>query len=130
MPDFDHHGAGGIDNVGTLKSDEHLTAFGLAALMQNGFGAHTFQQMNKQNQLHPHANATATTANSLSGAGNLSTASAHTNTNETIQEKCASMQQQQQQQHGNELSAWNPKSETYQHSSKHYKYETFSFLRV
>lgn len=137
--DFDHNAASGtagghIDNASTLKSDEHLTAFGLAALMQNGFAtpnallnSHTFQQMNKQNHHH----GIASTANNLNAVSNAigTVAPIHNNPNESIQEKCSAMQQQQQhpqhqqqqQQHGNDLNAWNSKSDAYQHTSKHYK---------
>lgn len=116
--DFDH--GAGIDNVGNLKNDDHLTAFGLAALMQNGFAtpnailnSHTFQQMNKQTQSN------STTSNDLStSSGNLSSAAqTHNNSTEANQEKCASLQ------HGNELNTWNlnSKSEAYPNNSKHYK---------
>lgn len=138
--DFDHNAASGtasghIDNASTLKSDEHLTAFGLAALMQNGFAtpnallnSHTFQQMNKQNHHH----GISPTANNLNSSSNAisSVAPVHNNPTESI-EKCSPMQQQQQQhaqhqqqqqqQHGNDLTAWNSKQDAYQHTSKHYK---------
>lgn len=106
MSDFEHGGIG-TDNITSLKSDDHLTAFGLA-LMHNGFptpnsilSSQTFQQINKQNQ-----------TNFLSSTGSGSSAHASSEIDS---------QKETTQHTNNELNAWNSKSENYHHSQKQYK---------
>lgn len=106
--DFDH--GVGIDNISSIKNDDHLTAFGIA-LMQNGFpttnallNSHTFQQITKQNQ----ASASSPASNNLSASSaNINTVQGHS-ASESMQEN-----------------TWNPKSESYQHTQKYYKYCIF-----
>lgn len=106
LSDFEHGGIG-PDNVNSLKSDEHLTAFGLA-LMQNGFHApnailNSQTLINKQNQ---NQNQTNSSVNTPHGQNNAP--------GEPITQKGI--------QHANELSAWNSKSEIYQQPQKQFKY--------
>ncbi|XP_031630013.1 protein charlatan [Contarinia nasturtii] len=105
------HGVG-VENAGPLKSDDHLTAFGLA-LMQNGFptpnailNSHTFHQINKQNQTNPSAS---NTLNSFSS--NLNSVQGQSNTSNELN-------LQKTTQHGNELNAWisSTKCESYQNA--------------
>lgn len=106
MNDFEHGGIG-TDNISSLKSDEHLTAFGLA-LMHNGFptpnsilSSQTLHQINKQN----HTSFLSTTGSGLSALGSSEIVS----------------QKETMQHTNNELNGWNSKSENYQHSQKQYK---------
>lgn len=108
--DFDQ--SVGIDSP---KSDEHLTAFGLA-LMQNGFstsnailGSHTFQQINKQNPTN-----SSTTQSVISFPGNIdSVLGKHNASTGTVLQK--SMENE------NEIKAWNHKCETFQNTQKPFK---------
>lgn len=91
-----------------------MTAFSLA-LMQNGFPApnailnsHTFQQISKQNHTH-------LTSSNMLGSSSIQGQNSSAST-ETSPEKCPPTQRT------SELNAWNSKSESYQHSQKHYKY--------
>lgn len=103
--DYDH-GAGNESN-NPFKNDDHLTtAFGLAALMQNGFptpcsilNSHSFQQMNKQQQN--------TAAGSVSGNTANSSVTGQSATNSNIEEKW-------NPQHHNDdmVTPWNSKSQT------------------
>lgn len=119
LSDFDQSGVG-VENVSSLKSDDHLTAFGLA-LMQNGFhtpnsilNSQTFQQINKQN----HTNSVSST-NLSSSSGNVNSALGQNNgSSGTISQKSTQI--------ANEL-IWNSKSENYQHSQKQFKYNIFVY---
>lgn len=102
--EFDH--GTGIDSSGSLKNDDHLTAFGLAALMQNGFATPNSLLSNHTYKTNP---SNVSTVNNLNtSSGNTNPTPVHNSSNESMQEKCASLQ------HTNDL--------TYQHNSKYYKY--------
>lgn len=99
--DFDQ-----IVGIDSPKSDEHLTAFGLA-LIQNG--SHTFQQINKQNPTNP-----STTKSVSSFPGNIgSVQGQHNASTGTVL--------QRSMQNGNEINAWNYKCETLQNTQKPFK---------
>lgn len=94
--DYDH--AAGNESNNPFKNDDHLTtAFGLAALMQNGFptpgailNSHSFQQMNKQQ--------------SSSAASVNASSSVASNNNSAVEEKW------NPQHHADELvPSWNSK---------------------
>lgn len=117
--DYDH---GGTDGNNLFKNDDHLTAFGLA-LMQNGFqphsailNSHTFQQINKQQQL----------TNSTSSTTNLNNAmSSGANANAINHSNAASVETSEQkwtpQNQTDDLNAWNVKSNSYQNTQKPFK---------
>lgn len=120
LPSNDFDPGVAVDNVNSLKNDDHLTAFGLA-LMQNGFptpnailNTHTFHQINKQNQSNS-SNIPAIN-NQPQNSGNILSVQGHNNaSNGNVPEKPVH--------HGNEMAAWNTKSENYQQSQKILKYE-------
>lgn len=101
--DYDH--AAGNESNNPFKNDDHLTtAFGLAALMQNGFptpgailNSHSFQQMNKQQS---------TSATSVSGNASSSAVSGQGATNNTVEEKW------NPQHHSDDLTPWNSKGQS------------------
>lgn len=110
--EFDH--GSGIDSSGTLKTDDHLAAFGLAALMQNGFATSNSLLSNHTYKTNPSDSSTVNNVNNSSGNTNANTV--HNSSNESIQGKCASLQ------HTNDLNAWTSKVDAYQHTSKYCKY--------
>lgn len=126
--DYDH---GGTDGNNLFKNDDHLTAFGLA-LMQNGFqppsailNSHTFQQMNKQQQI-TNSTSSATSLNngmgSSSGGGTSSGGASinhpHVPGVESAEPKWTS------QSHSDDLNAWNAKSNSFQTAQKSFKWVT------
>lgn len=105
------------DSNNLFKNDDHLAAFGLAALMQNGFtphsailNTHTFQQMNKQQQQpsQPNVNSMhSATANNL-----------HLPTNMNAMQQTQSVRNDMEkswtpQPHTDELNSWNSKGQNY-----------------
>lgn len=118
LSDFD---GVGVENVSSLKTDDHLTAFGLA-LMQNGFppnsilNSQTFQQINKQNNTN-----SVSSVNLSSSTGNANSTHGQNNAfSETVSQKST--------EHANDLNAWTSKSDNHQNSQKQFKYEIVVIL--
>lgn len=121
--DYDQSGA---DGNNLFKNDDHLTAFGLA-LMQNGFqphsailNSHTFQQINKQQQL---TNSTPSTANLNNGLGSGANTNSINHPNATGVESVEQKWTPQNQ--TDDLNAWNVKSSSYQNTQKPFKWVLF-----
>lgn len=115
LASIDYEHAAGNESNNPFKNDDHLTtAFGLAALMQNGFptpgailNSHSFQQINKQQN---------STAASVSGNAS-SSVTGPSGTNNAVEEKW------NPQHHSDELvPSWNSKVQsTFQSTQKLFK---------